>query len=65
MKVYSVNSIHTPWLSHGYEPLSFWATKDGAERERVRLDAMRTPEEIAEPEIWGYGYEVEEWDVNE
>ena len=63
-RVWSVNIIHTPWVSHGYEPIAFFSTRDRADAYRDRVTAERTPEQIANPEMWGYGYKVQEWEVD-
>lgn len=64
MKVWSVNVIYTPWVQHGYEPVHFFSTPELAEECKEKLEAERTDEQKANPEMWGYGYEVEEWNVD-
>ncbi len=62
--VWSVNIVYSPWISHGYEPVAFFSTEAKAEAYRDKLVAESGTKQTAEPEKYGYGYEVEEWEVD-
>lgn len=64
MTVYAVNAIHTPWVSHGYEPIAMFSTREKAEADAARRTAAIDPS--ADPEHTGiYEYTVEEWTVDD
>jgi hypothetical protein len=65
MTIYSVNIIYSRWVSHMYEPIAFFSTKERAERYKAVCDAEKGESQHRDPEMFGYGYEVDEWIVDD
>lgn len=71
MKVWTVNKIHSPHVSHEFEVLAIFSSPEKADAYKVQSDKWRA-DRIAEDKYeydpnqrYGYGHEVQEWELDE
>lgn len=60
--VWVVCRWHTPWVSHGYEPVSLHASKEAADR-RARERNERDGIVPVDDRLQEGEYDVDEWEV--
>lgn len=69
MKVYSVNSVWSQSISHGYEVVALFSTREKAEAHAKRCRIWQDEGNEAAAKLgstqFHHDYEVEEWTIDE